>query len=133
MNFSRYIEIANGLYDEHEHSIFHATFIIVKNKIVSIGVNKPKSNPKTLKYNYRAKDGTDISRLVGTHSELVSIIKYGRADCRHCTFVNIRLDGNRELNNSRYCSGCLDILTQVGFKRAYYSTSNGFLPLVIPN
>lgn len=104
---------------------FHTTFIIKKNRLQKIGINNYKTHPENLKYKYFGKDGTDIRNLVGVHSELSAILKYGEEDCSDCTFVNIRIDKNGNLTMAKPCVGCQDLLNQVGYKKVYYSNEKG--------
>ena len=104
---------------------FHTTFIVKKNKIQKIGVNNSKTHPTNLKYKYTGSAGEDIRTMVGLHSELSAVLKYGKEDCSDCTFVNVRIDRKGKLAMSKPCRGCQDLLDQVGYKRLYYSTQTG--------
>lgn len=124
MNFERCVEISRALVpSKWFNKSFHTTFILRKGKIQSIGINSEKTHPSVFKYNYKGKDGVDIRPFVGLHSELSAVIKYGEENCYDCTFVNVRLDKNGELNMSKPCIGCQHVLQQVGFKRVYFSTA----------
>ena len=126
MNFERFVEISRALVPSKWcNKSFHTTFILRKGKIQSIGVNSDKTHPSILKYNYKGSDGADIRPFVGLHSELSAVLKYGEEDCSSCTFINIRIDKNGELNMSKPCVGCQHLLEQVGFKRLYFSTPTG--------
>lgn len=127
MRFDRFIEITKALapLSRWDAKTFHTTFIVRKGKIQSIGVNSLKTHPSVLKYNYRGQDGVDIRPFVGLHSELSAVLKYGEEDCSACTFINLRIDKNGEINMSKPCFGCQHLLHQVGFKRLYFSTSVG--------
>lgn len=111
--------------DNFTAKTFHTTFILKKNKIQKIGINNDKTHPANLKYRYEGKDGTDIRRFVGVHSELSAILKYGKEDCSDCVFINVRIDRNGDTAISKPCMGCQDLLKQVGFKRLFFSTENG--------
>lgn len=104
---------------------FHTTFIIKKNKIQKIGVNTSKTHPTNLRYKYTGSAGEDIRAMVGVHSELSAVLKYGKEDCSDCTFVNVRIDRKGRVAMSKPCRGCQDMLDQIGFKRLYYSNIDG--------
>jgi len=125
-NFNRYIEISRALFDIKNHSArtFHTTFIIKNGKIQVIGINSLKTNTRSLRLNY-FKNGEDLRKLVGTHSELSALIKYGKEDCSNCIFLNVRIDKEGNIKNSFPCNGCLSGLFQVGFKRLYFTNDSG--------
>lgn len=122
----RYIELSKALAPKQfEHKTFHTTFIVRKGKIQKIGVNSLKTHPRNLQYKYIGKEGKDIRSMIGVHSELNAIIKYGREDCSDCTFVNVRINKNGEVAIAAPCRGCQSVLRQVGFRKVYYSTDAG--------
>jgi deoxycytidylate deaminase len=127
MNFYKFVEISHALINKHSADLRcrHFSFIIDKNKIVSIGLNSLKTHPKNLKYNYVNKNNQSISNIVGTHSELSAVIKLGEEDCSGLTLVNTRINRNDELDFSAPCSGCLDMIKQLNFKNIYYSNTEG--------
>lgn len=119
MQYQRLLEIAKALqpsYKDQRH--FHVTFILKNNKIMSIGVNNErKTHTRNLYYKYAN------AALKGTHAELSAIIKLGEENCSGYTFLNIRIDKNGLVKNSKPCSGCQNLLRQVGYKTVYYSIS----------
>ena len=135
MNFNKIIEVSYALINKHNADLRcrHFSFIMDRNKIISIGLNNPKTHPKNLKYNYTNKLNQKISDIVGTHSELNAVIKLGEEDCSGLTLVNTRINRNNKLDFSAPCNGCLDMINQLSFKRFYYSNSIGKFDQVIIN
>jgi len=125
--FQKFVEISKALFNprEHDNRCFHTTFLLKKGKIVSIGVNSNKTNPRNLKYDYTARNGIDIRHIVGTHSEMSAIIKYGKEDISDCIVINVRVGRNGKIANSMPCAGCLSLFRQVGYRRLFYSNVNG--------
>ena len=124
--FDRYVEITKALMADHfTAKTFHTTFILKKNRLQKIGINNSKTHPENLKYKYYSKTGDDIRDMVGIHSELSAILKYGEEDCSDCVFVNIRIDKNGNLTMSKPCAGCQDLLKQIGYKKVFYSNEKG--------
>jgi len=121
--FNKLVEIARALAPNPREDIrnHHVTFMLRKNRVVSIGVNSSKTNTKNLKYRYVNRQNVHIGNTTGTHSEMSCVLKYGREDCSDITFVNIRIDRNGKLNNSKPCSGCASLLQKLGFKKLFYS------------
>jgi deoxycytidylate deaminase len=87
-------------------------------------MNSAKTHPLNLKYNYINKQKDRISDIVGTHSELSAVLKLGYEDCGGLTIINTRINRRNELDYSRPCIGCMDMLTQLGFKRIFYTTKD---------
>lgn len=125
-SFNKYIELSKALMPDYfEGKCFHTTFVIKKNKLQKIGINQQKTHPANLRYKYIGKDGTDIRTMVGLHSELSAILKYGKEDCSDCTFVNVRINKNGKPTMAMPCVGCQDIFKQVGYKKVYYTNEYG--------
>lgn len=124
--FEKFVEITKALMEENFTArTFHTTFIVKKNRIQKIGINSGKTHPANLRYKYLGREGKDIRSMVGIHSELSAIMKYGKEDCSDCIFVNIRIDKNKNPTIAKPCRGCQDLLNQVGYKRLYYTNNQG--------
>ena len=127
MNFNKIIEVSYALINKHNADLRcrHFSFIMDRNRIVSIGLNSPKTHPLNLKYNYVNKNNEKISDIVGTHSELSAVIKLGEEDCSGLTLVNTRINRNNVLDFSAPCRGCCDMIKQLNFKNVYFSNIQG--------
>ena len=127
MNFNKIIEVTYALINKHNADLRcrHFSFILDRNRIISIGMNSTKTHPMNLKYNYINKNKEKISEIVGTHAELNAVIKLGEEDCSKLTLVNTRINRNNVLDNSAPCNGCMDMITQLNFKNVYYSNIEG--------
>lgn len=71
------------------------------------------------------RDGADISRVVGTHSEMSAVLRMDAAECRGATLVNTRINRRGEFDYGRPCRGCLDMLVRMGFREAFYTNQDG--------
>ena len=127
MNFNKIIEVSYALINKHNADLRcrHFSFILDRNRIISIGWNSLKTHPLNLKYNYVNKLKENISNIVGTHSELNAVIRLGEEDCSGLTLINTRINRNNELDYSAPCHGCIDMINQLNFKNIYYSNSLG--------
>jgi len=127
MNFSKIIEVSYALINKHNADLRcrHFSFILDRNRIISIGLNSLKTHPLNLKYNYVNKNNEKISDIVGTHSELSAVIKLGEEDCSGLTIVNTRINRNNQLDYSAPCRGCCDMIQQLNFKNIYFSNVQG--------
>jgi hypothetical protein len=127
MNFNKIIEVSYALINKHSADLRcrHFSFILNRNRIISIGLNSPKTHPLNLKYNYINKNKEKISSIVGTHSELNAVIRLGEEDCSGLTLINTRINRNDDLDYSAPCHGCSDMIKQLNFENVFYSTSDG--------
>jgi len=125
MNFNKIIEVTYALINKHNADLRcrHFSFILDRNRIISIGMNSTKTHPMNLKYNYINKNKENISDIVGTHSELNAVIKLGEEDCSKLTLVNTRINRNNLLDHSAPCYGCSDMIKQLNFKNVYHTDS----------
>lgn len=126
MNYKKIIEISYALAGKCRHNkrCKHFSFILKNKRIVSIGINSPKTHPLNLKYNYVNKQRHKISEVVGTHSELRAVIKLGLTDYRGYTLVNTRINRNQELDYSFPCNGCMEMIRELGFNKVIYTTKD---------
>ena len=125
MNFNKIIEVSYALINKHSADLRcrHFSFILDRNRIISIGMNSTKTHPLNLKYNYVNKDNKSISDIVGTHAELNAVIRLGEEDCSKLTLINTRINRNNMLDYSAPCSGCSDMIKQLNFKNVYFSNA----------
>ena len=124
MNLERIIEISFALAGKYPYKnrCKHFSFILERNRLISIGINSPKTHPLNLKFNYVNKQKLKINDIVGTHSELSAVIKLGNENCKGLTIVNTRVNRNNEIDNSCPCNGCRDMIKKLGFKKLVYTT-----------
>lgn len=90
-----------------------------------MGVNSPKTHPLNLRFNYVNRDRDSIASLVGTHSELNAVTKIGRDACRGLVLVNTRINRNDDLDCSRPCPGCTDMIRRLGFRAVFHTVKGG--------
>lgn len=93
----------------------HLTFITKRTTIICIGKNnEKKSHPIASKLGYW--DGR-------IHSELDALIKFSKTNnvLRNCKVWNIRIDNNNQVNMSKPCFRCEQILRSFGAKNIYYT------------
>jgi hypothetical protein len=120
MDLKRITEIGYAL---REKSItggrnFHASFILNKSKLLSIGVNRyNKSHPKNQEFGY--------SPMAGIHSEMAACLKLGLTDCSSLGIVNVRINRNGQLSNSCFCKGCSNLVKYLNFKEAFFTNDGG--------
>ena len=117
----RMVSLAEALLDKPGSSFKHFCFITRKTKILSIGWND------TWKNNTKINGRFFRYPLGGVHAEASAISKLQDLNiCRKATLVNIRLNRQANLRNSKPCDMCMGLLIGMGFSRVYYTTEEGF-------
>lgn len=103
----------------------HFSFVFDGPRLISVGLNSRKTHPRNLRYSYTGRDDTDISPLVGTHSEMSAVIRMDGEDCKGLKMVNVRVNRRGEFDHSRPCRGCVDMIRSLGFKEVFYTDREG--------
>lgn len=106
----------------------HLSFLIYKNRIISIGQNSKKTHPINLRNRKISKDGIDISSFRGSCSEwnaLLRLKNLTNIPARKCSLVNIRINKNNEIRMSRPCYSCLRLLAFYDITDVCYSNERG--------
>ena len=124
-------DISKGLID-HDFARLrcrHFSFIIYKNRIISIGINSKKTHPTNLKNPKKSiKTGEDFSDQKHTCSELNAILKLKRLtniQTEKCTLINIRIDRNGKKVLSKPCMSCDNLLKYHNFKNITWTNESG--------
>lgn len=117
MNLDKFTQVAYSLIPTPRPQFFHVAGIFLKGRPVSIATNSFITHPLTLKYNYHPGSLT--------HSELKACLRGRREHYSGYTIAVLRIDRNGKLNMSKPCSGCSDMIRQLGFKTVYYTTESG--------
>ena len=120
-NFHRIVDIGYSLLDRDITGgrTFHLSAILNKSRVISIGINNYlKSHPRNKEFGYAPH-----ARL---HAEMAACLRLGFTDCSGLSIVNLRIDRNGNLCNSKFCLGCSNLIKFLNFKDAYYSTESGF-------
>jgi len=130
MNHQKIIEISKALKPaDFDARCWHTTFAFRKGKLLAIGVNKPRhTHPKNLEFDYRSMrevPSKKTASVIGTHSEMICLLRLGFEDVSRITFFNVRIDRNGEANLARPCSGCLHALQSLNFRKLYFTNSKG--------
>lgn len=115
------VSVARNLFELPNSSKRHFTFILERNKIISVGWNDGfKTHPLAARYGHRYN---------GIHSELMAILHFKRpiADLQYYDFVNIRLKQNKSLGNSKPCRCCANMLKDFNVTHVMYSIDEGFV------
>ena len=95
----------------------HAAMLTVGGKIISMGVNKAKSDPLQKRY-------TRHSALSWTHAE-IDCLKGVEISLKRATLYVIRTDDLGNFMESCPCSGCQGLIDELKIPRIVHSNTNG--------
>jgi deoxycytidylate deaminase len=108
----KYIDLPNGKNK-------HFSFIIRRNKILSIGWNDYfRTHPICKKLGYR---------FDAIHSETSSVLRYrgDTEDLRFCELVNTRINSMGKIGMACPCDICKKFIISTGIRRVHYTDING--------
>lgn len=117
--FAKYIEISKALLPENPSKNKHFSFIVLKNRIMSIGINSEVvTHPLALEYEYD---------YPFQHSELSSIVRFPEKTTwlSKCTLINVRLNKSGIVMLSYPCLQCQILIRSFNFKQVYYTDKEG--------
>jgi hypothetical protein len=107
----------------------HFSFILLKNKIISIGNNSKKTHPLNLKNRKTSlRTGEDFSDQKHVCSEFSAINKLKNMtniDTKKCILVNIRYNRNGKIALSKPCMSCENLLKYFSFKKVIWTDNDG--------
>lgn len=116
----KFVDVARK-YINGESKNQHVSLLVIRNKILSVGVNDYiKTHTFAHSNNYR------YSHI---HSELSCLRRFPwrNFDIKKATIINLRFARkDNSLLLSRPCFNCLDLIGSFGVKYIIYSTPNGF-------
>ena len=112
---TKYFKLAKSLSytsDYEQHKL--ACIITKKNRIISLGVNKRRTHPKSLtRYNF-------------IHAELAAVLGVSRETLKGTTAYVYRERKDGTIASSKPCPHCEQVLREAGIKKVYYTTENGY-------
>ena len=119
------LEIAAALWSPRGNNLemrcFHVSVVFYKNRILAIGRNKAKSHPLNIRNIPLSKHGnTYYLNIKKTCSELSACqILKNKTNIltKNCILVNVRIDQNGNIRNSRPCPSCSNLLNYFQHRR----------------
>lgn len=122
----QFIEIAYPMLQDVETASRHASFLVKRNKIISVGINHPMKTHPVAK--------VSGARFQTIHSELSAILRANKSsEFKNCTLINIRLSsdsyntGKPILRKSKPCSSCMKLIMGCPqIREVFYTTNQGF-------
>lgn len=117
--FEKCIKIAYKLIELPDAHNKHFSFIVIRNKILSVGWNLSfTTHPIANKYGYR---------FSSIHSELKSLreFPYPPSVLSKCVLINIRIMSDGTIGMSRPCVKCQKLLRDFGISKIYYTNRDG--------
>lgn len=121
----RSLEIARAAYPstyKEKKESLHWSFIWKKGKLLSLSTNDKRTHPLN-SYNSKYIEKGRCSEFNGFIK--LRYISPDGPQWHLCTLVNVRIDRERRVCNSRLCPACQNLVQYLGIKRIYYSTNEG--------
>ena len=119
MKFHKLVKLSHQMLDLPDSKSKHFSFIVIRNKILSVGYNLGfKTDPLAKKYKYRFNS---------THAELAAIknFPYPPSNLSKCKLVNIRIKANGELSMAKPCTNCAKLLQDLDLTKIWYTNWQG--------
>ncbi len=114
--FQKSLKLAEMLVNLPKSRKKHFTFIVERNKILSVGWNNGwKTHPLAYKYGYR---------FDCIHSELAAILNMQRKIASNAQLINIRIL-NGEIAMAKPCPRCRHLLVDLNITKVWYTTNYG--------
>lgn len=102
----------------------HASAIVYKNDIISLGTNLRKSHPIQAQYGKNEE-------AIFLHAELNAIMKANKlvddSLFSKCTLYVVRTKADKSFGDSKPCEGCAGAISRFGFKNVIWSNDNSKL------
>jgi hypothetical protein len=131
VDFSKYVELFYGIappIEEWEMRSLHITFAIYKRRVIAGTFNVRKTNPINLRNRKINKEGVDKSHSSFTCSEwrcFREVKRKTNAPFSDITFLNMRMNRNKELCYASPCVGCRSLLAWAEPRAVYFTNNEG--------
>ena len=128
--FKRLEEISKSLLDfNSDKRCQHFSFILYKNRVISIGNNSKKTHPSNLKNRKTSlrtgEDFSDQKHICSEFSAINKLKNMTNIDTKKCVLVNLRYNRNGEIALSKPCMSCETLLKYFSFKRVIWTDNDG--------
>lgn len=100
--------------------------VVYKHKVISSGYNDNKTNPLQKKYNKYRFTEESVHSVHAEVDALLPLINRRDIDFSHVSIYLYRQYKNGELAPSRCCESCFALIKNLGIRRIFYTTSQGF-------
>ena len=122
-----YFAAAKAVSELSDHKHYKIGAVVVMNHCIisSASNSNSKTHPLQKKYNkYRFTDDGDHKQ----HAELAALVPLIRdgVDLSNATIYVYRVHKNGTLAMRRTCPSCMQLIKDVGIKRVFYTTENGY-------
>ena len=123
MAFFRAAKSVSEFGSHHRHKV--GAIVVMKHRIISSGCNSMKTHPLQKQYNkYRFKEDS----VHACHAELVALLPLIRdnVDLADASIYVYREHKNGTPGCARPCKSCMELIKDVGIKRIFYTTDDGY-------
>ena len=96
----------------------HFAFLFKGRRIINIGWNSFKSNPRVTRLGYPVF-------TKGLHAEMHTLLYSGQKSFKGLSLAVLRINWNDKIDISKPCPTCSKILNNIGLRSIYYTDENG--------
>ena len=123
---TRFFEIAKSISELSKFPRIHIGCIVVnKNKVISSGYNKRKTDPIQKQYNqYLDYQQTLATNFIHAEVDAMKSVKY--MDLAQASIYIYRKDNNGKMAMCRPCNACMQMIKDLGIKHIFYTTEEGY-------
>lgn len=129
MNLEKLKEISYALLDWPNHNLraFHVSFLVRRNKILSIGVNKRRTHTINLRNRKHNRAGVDISdsKLQCSEWNCLKKSKIQNIDYAKCRIFNVRITRENKIAFARPCESCVSLLEHFRVGEIFFTNDTG--------
>lgn len=131
-NLKKALKLSHDLFPDHydtkgNYRCYHFAFIFKRNKLISIGVNRPRKPDAKALYFGSKFNVQKFKKFNFLHAELDAIQRcWGKVYLdRSYSIVVIRLNKYGQLRNSKPCKNCQTILNAIDIQDIWWSIEEG--------
>jgi deoxycytidylate deaminase len=113
----RFLNLALKIAAKSDHPFYRMGAVLVKgNRVISIGLNKHKTNPNQLSHHGAGYAGS-------IHAELDAMISNNTVGC---DLYVARIMANGTAGMAKPCQNCMKLCYAYGIKKVFFTTGNGY-------
>lgn len=122
-----FFEAAEAISKSSDYPRVHIGCVVTdkNHRIISSGCNSNKTHPIQKKYN---RERFDVDSCHSLHAEITALLPLMK---ENIDFSRVEIYTHRRLINgklgiSRPCPSCMRLIKELGIKKIYYTTENGY-------
>lgn len=129
----KYFEVARTVsYTSDFRRVKIGAVVVIKRHIVAVGANSTKTHPIQKKYNKFRFDIINNDTVHSLHAETQALLSVPHGiDLTEASIYTYRENAKGELVKSRPCPSCIELIKDLGIRKIYYTTNEGYCEEII--